>query len=76
MEEKIKRKDLIYRANKQKYGFQQYETIRSFGESIYACKITTDEAEKDQSNLLKNIIELNEKSRPRTKEGKDRKENL
>ena len=44
-EEKITRKDLIYRTNKYKYYFQQYKTVRSFGESIYAgkIKITTDD---------------------------------
>ena len=31
-EEKINRKDLINKADKYKYDFQQYETIRSFGE--------------------------------------------
>ena len=51
-EEKIKRKDLIYKANKYKYDFQQYETIRSFGESIYNGKINVDETKMDQSNLL------------------------
>ena len=30
----------------------------------------------DQGNLLKNIAELNDKSRPRTTEGKGRKERL
>ena len=52
---KIKQKDLIYRTNKSKYDFQQYETLRSFDESIYAGKITVDEVEEDQSNLLKAI---------------------
>ena len=33
---KNKRKDLIHETNKYKYDFQQYEFIRSFGESIYA----------------------------------------
>ena len=69
-------KDLICRVNKYKYGFQKNQTIRPFGESIYTRKITIDEAIWDQSNLLKNIIEFNEKSRPRTKEGKDEKEIL
>ena len=44
-EEKINQKD--YR-----YDFQQYQMIRSFGESIYTGKIKTNEAEMDQSNLL------------------------
>ena len=38
-EEKIKRKDLIYKANKYKYDLQQHETTRSFGESIYIGRI-------------------------------------
>ena len=62
-------------ANKYKYDFQQYAMIRSFGESIYAGKINTDEAKMDQSYLLKNLVEYN-KSRPRTIEGKDKKEIL
>ena len=33
-----------------------------------------DEAEEDQSNILKNIVEFNEESRTRTKESKDKKE--
>ena len=73
MGRKIKQKELIYRTNKCKYDFQQYETIRSFGKNIYDGKITKDEAEEDQSNLLKNIVEFNEKSIPRTKEGEDKK---
>ena len=72
-EEKIKRKDFIYRANKCKYNFQQYETIKSFDESIYIGKINIDEAEIDQSNLLENMVEFNKKSRPRKKEDKEKK---
>ena len=36
--EKIQREYLIQTANKCKYDFQQYETIRSFGETIYTGK--------------------------------------
>ena len=42
------------------YNFQQYETIRSFGES-----------REDQSNLLENLVEFNNEFRPKNKEGKD-----
>ena len=44
---KIKRKDLTCKTNKYKYDFQKYETIRSFGESIYTGKISIDEAKMD-----------------------------
>ena len=50
-EEKIKGKELICRAKKYKYGFQQCELIKSFGDSIYTGKINIDEAEMDQSKL-------------------------
>ena len=43
------------------YNFQQYETIRSFGES-----------REDQSNLLENLVEFNNKFRPKNKEGRDK----
>ena len=39
-------------------------------------KIHTVQAEEDQSDLLNNIVEFNVKSRPRSKEGKDKKKHL
>ena len=59
-EEKNKWKDLIYRAGKYKYDFQQFETIRSFSDSIYIGKINMNEAEMSQRNLLENVVEINE----------------
>ena len=41
---KIKPKDLKYKANKYLYDFQQFETIRSFGDSIFTGTINIDEA--------------------------------
>ena len=52
---KVKRKDLMYKTNKYRYDFQKCETIRSFGKCIYTGKINIDEAEMDQSNLLKSL---------------------
>ena len=37
------------------YGFQQYEKLRSFGDSIYTGKASIVEDEEDQSNILKKI---------------------
>ena len=75
-EEKIKWKDLKYKTKNYTYDFQQYQTIRSFGESIYSGKINIDEAEMDQSSLLKYLVGFKNKSRPRTIEGKDKKKIL
>ena len=64
----------------QKYihDFQQYETVRSFCDNIYADKINIDEAKMDQSNLLKYFVEFNkiDKFRWRTIKGKDKKRNF
>ena len=75
-EEKIKRVDLKYKTKTCIYDFQQYETVRSFGESIYTQNISIVEAQENQSNLLKNIVEFNNKSRPKNKEVEDKKEIL
>ena len=56
-------------------GFQQFETIRSFGDSIYNGTISIDETDMDQTNLLENIVNFCNKFRPRSKEDKDKKQN-
>ena len=68
-EEIIKRKDLKYETNK--YRIQQFKTIKSFGDCIYNGKINLKEAEKKQKNLFENIVNFDNKSRPR----KDNDEN-
>ena len=72
-EQKIKREDLKYETKNYTYDFQQYERIRSFGDNNYTVKINIEEAEMNQSNLFKNMVEFNNKSRTRTIEGKDKK---
>ena len=56
-----------------RFDLKQYETTRSFGESIYSGKIRIDEAENDQTNLLENIVNFDSKYRPRSKEDKVKK---
>ena len=75
-EQKTKRKDLKHETKKHKYHFQQYETIRSFAGSIYTRKASIVEVKEDQSNLLKNLVEINNKHRPKNKESKDKKQIL
>ena len=66
-EEKMKQRDFKNEPKKYIYDFQQYETIRSFGDSIYPRKINIVEGEEGQRNLLNNIVEFDNKSRPRSK---------
>ena len=75
-EEKIERKDLKYEGSKYKHDFQQYKTIRSLGENVYAGKISIQEAEMDQTNLLENMVKFNNKPRLKTKEGEEEKLNF
>ena len=60
-EVKIEQKDLKYKTNKYINNFQQFETMRSFCDSIYTGKINIDEAERDQNNLLENMVKFNNK---------------
>ena len=57
------------------YDFQQYKTIRSFGDIIYTGKTIIDETGMDQTNLLEIMLKFNNKSRPRSKEDMDKKRN-
>ena len=47
-EKKINRNYSTYETNKHTYDFGQFEG--SFGDSIFSCRITISETEKDQSN--------------------------
>ena len=41
------------------YDFRQVKTCRSFGDNVYNGKITINEADKKQTNLLHSILEFN-----------------
>ena len=71
MGRKIKQKILKYKTKKHTYDFQQYKTIRSFGESIYITKIKINKAEMDQRNLLERMVKFNNKYRLNSKEDKE-----
>ena len=57
-EEKIEQNNLKYKTHKHLYDFQNFETIRSFGDSIYTGKTDIDEAEMDQTNLLDIMVKF------------------
>ena len=72
--EKItKRENLVYETDKFVYHFHQYETIRSTTKITFAVKITLINAEKNQNNLLDNLIDFNKRIKPRVKEKKPKK---
>ena len=57
----IKRKNLKYETNKNRFDFQQFKTIRFFGDNIYNGKINIKETKMKQAILLENIqiLEIN-----------------
>ena len=55
IEKKVDREKLVYKSNKNKYNFKNFQTIRIFGEDIYNGEITLEEADEYQSNLLNKI---------------------
>ena len=71
-EEKIRRKDSVYKTNKYKYDSQQYDTIWSFGDNIYTEKIDIDNADIDQSSLLDGLNDFNDRVRPKNVEDKNK----
>ena len=58
--EMIKRKDLKCEANKYKFDFQLFKTIKSFRNTIYNGKININIL---KNNLFENILNFNNKSR-------------
>ena len=57
------------------YDFQQFETIWSFGDTIYTGKISINEAEMNKTNLLVDIADFSKKSKPRSRGDNDKKQN-
>ena len=59
---------------KLKYEADKYlDSLQQFQHSIYTGKSNIDETEIDQSNLLENVVEFNNKSKPKAKERKTEK---
>ena len=57
-------------------GFSAIWNNKTFGEIIYDGRTNIDQTETDQGNLLKNIVEFRNRSRPRTTEGRIKKKLL
>ena len=64
IEKNVDGEKLIYKTNKHTYDFRKFNTMRTFGEDIYDGKITLEEANESQSDLLGEIKKFNDKTRP------------
>ena len=61
---------MIYYWSKEPFNFKTFKTIRSLGENIYSGKITMDEADEEQADLMEYILNFNNKARPKNRDDK------
>ena len=59
----VKIEDLVYKTDKYVHNFQQYEIIRSFSKSIFARKISLDDSDKTQIDLLNEFVDLKKRAK-------------
>ena len=64
---------MIYYSSKEPFNFSAFKTIGSFGENIYSVKITINEADQEQADLLEYNLNFNNKARPKNKDDKKKK---
>ena len=67
---------MIYYSSKEPFDFRMFKTIRSFGDDIYSTKITINEADPEQSDLVQYILNFYNKTRPKNKDDKKNKKKM
>ena len=65
---------MIYYSSKKPFDFETFKTVSSFGENIYNGKITINEANQEQANLVEYTLNFNNKARQKNKDDKKIKE--
>ena len=73
-QKKIQTEKLIYKTNEYTYSFKNFQTIKTFGRDIYEGKITIEEANEYQTDLLAEIMNFRKNTKPRSQEKKQEKE--
>ena len=73
LEKMVHRENLVYITNEYTYSFENFRKISTFGRDIYNGKITLKEANKDQSDLLVEILNFRKEVKPRCLEKNNRK---
>ena len=76
IEDTIDREKLVYKTRGNTYDFRKFRTIRNFGDDIYNGEITLEEADEDPSNLIDEIKNFNNKTRPKNYKKKNKKKKL
>ena len=63
----------IYKTNEYTYSFKIFQTIKTFGRDIYEGKITIEEANEYQTDLLAEIMNFRKNTKARSQEKKQEK---
>ena len=59
---------MIYYSSKDPFNFKMFQTIRSLDENIYSSKITINEADQEQADLVEYISNFNNKTRRKNRD--------
>ena len=62
--------NMIYYSTKEPFDFRMFKTIRSFSDDIYSGKITINEANQEQADLVEYILNFNNKAKPKNNDDK------
>ena len=73
LEKTVDREKLVYRASEYTCSFKHFQRIRTFGRDLYEGKITLKEADERQTDLLDEIRNFRDKTRPQNKKKKQEK---
>ena len=65
LEKMVYRENLVYITNEYTYSFKNFWKISIFGRDIYNREITLKEANKDQSDLLVEILNFRKQVKPK-----------
>ena len=75
-EKKFNRDNMVYYSSKEPFDFRTFKTLRSFGDDIYNSKITVNEVDQEQSDLVRYIMNFNNKASPKNKDVKKTQKNI
>ena len=67
---------MIYCSSEETFNFRIFKTIRSFGDNIYSGKITINEGDQEQSDLVEYTLNFNNKTRPKNRYDKKSKKKI
>ena len=66
IEDTIDREKIVYKSSNNTYDFRKFQTIKNFFKDMYDGKITLEEADKNQSDLINEINDFIDKTRPKS----------